>query len=58
MVEGAGAGSGHRALELPSAEDALRVSAAEAVRDLAAVTALLESAAKGGAVVAVRQVAG
>ena len=43
---------------LPSWEDAYRVSSVEAVRDLAAVTGLLESAARGGAVVPVRQVAG
>jgi hypothetical protein len=41
---------GHAALQqLPAAEDAYRISAVEAVWDLAVVAALLESAAAGGA---------
>lgn len=41
--------------ELPSEEDEYRVSCVEAVRDLAVIVALLESAAAGGARVSIAQ---
>ncbi|KAL4443839.1 hypothetical protein ABPG75_011576 [Micractinium tetrahymenae] len=54
-VRDEGRGSGDAIEGLPSEEDAYRISAGEAVRDLAVVAALLQSAEQGGIKVAVRQ---
>lgn len=55
VVREHGPGSSGALQELASEEDAFRISAVEAVRDLAVVAALLRSAEQGGSRVAVRQ---